>query len=318
MNLLALLPVLVVAFSPPAPPKGPMGPGHHGHGDRPHRMAPSWLDSAQSGITREPWSGIVELQLPMGRLDTAKVCGGPLGFRIEFGNGRILWETLDSSVHLDPKSRTARTGPRRPPPGPHTPMARPALLAHDTLLGRPVSVFTLRGPRGGSQRLWIDTTLPLLLRGEGPGPLARRMLSFDPRGGCPEDAFQVPEGYTTRRDFRHPPPSHEVPSLDSLRTAVGFPLPTPGWLPPGFEPAGQGWIEGRRGRIAHLRWSDGARLVSLFVHSGSRGFRPCEENGRCPLGGEDPALVLRRDGRSFLVTGPLPEEQLRRIVEDLR
>lgn len=140
---------------------------------------------------------------------------------------------------------------------------RPALLGSDTCLGRRTLIFAQRGPRGGARRMWIDTTLPLMLRGEGPGPGARRQLSLDLAHGCPADAFTVPPGWKV--DRHEPKPPHEEASVGQVATKVGFRVPQPAWLPAGFEPAGQGWMEGRERRVAHVRWSDGARIISLFA-----------------------------------------------------
>lgn len=309
---------LMLAFSD-RPDRGP----HDGGGPRrewgEHRSA-NWFDSAMTGKSRRPWSGVVELELPAGRRDTAKVCGGPGGFRIDFPNGKALWEADGRQTFLDPSTRTARQsrrghkGFRGPPPG----MGAPIRLGQDTVAGRFAVVYAVKGPRGGTHRMWMDTTLPLLLRGEGPGPGARRMLSLDLSRGCAQDAFRIPQGWTQTEGPPPPPPPVPVASLAELETAVGFPVPRPGWLPPGFEPAGLGWIEGGRHRVAHLRWSDGSRLVSVFVHPRKRAFRDCEDDRPCPPGGPDPSVVRRLDGRSVLVTGSLDPRELRRIADSLR
>lgn len=303
------------------------GPDRHGDGPgdksrheaREHRTA-TWFDSAVTGRSRRAWSGVVELELPAGRRDTAKVCGGPNGFRIDFPNGKSLWESAGRQTFLDPATRTARQskrghkGFRGPPPG----MAAPIRLGSDTVAGRPAVVYAVRGPRGGSHRMWLDTTLPLLLRGEGPGPGARRILSLDLSRGCPQDAFQVPRGWAVEKGPPPPPPPVPVASSEELERAVGFPVVRPSWLPAGFEPAGLGWIDGGRHRVAHLRWSDGSRLVSIFVHPRKRAFRDCEDDRPCPTGGPDPSVVRRLDGRSILVTGPLDPSDLKRIADGLR
>lgn len=289
------------------------------HEAREHRSA-TWFDSALTGRSRHVWAGVVELELPAGRRDTAKVCGGPGGFRIDFANGKSLWEAGNLQTFLDPANRTARQsrrghkGFRGPPPG----MPAPVRLGTDTVAGRAAVVYAVRGPRGGAHRMWLDTTLPLLLRGEGPGPGARRILSLDLSRGCPQDAFQVPRGWTVEKGPPPPPPPVPVASFEELEQAVGFPVPRPGWLPAGFEPAGLGWIGGERHRAAHLRWSDGSRLVSIFVHPRKRAFRECEDDRPCPPGGPDPAVVRRLDGRSILVTGPLDPSDLKRIADGLR
>lgn len=289
------------------------------HEAREHRSL-TWIDSALTGRSRRAWSGIVELELPAGRRDTAKVCGGPTGFRIDFANGKSLWESGDRQTFLDPSNKTARQSKRGrkgmdgPPPG----MASPIRIGTDTVAGRPAVVYAVRGPRGGSHRMWLDTTLPLLLRGEGPGPGARRMLSLDLSRGCPQDAFQVPQGWTIEKGRPPPPPPVPVASVEELEREVGFPIVRPSWLPAGFEPAGMGWIGGGKHRVAHLRWSDGSRLVSVFIHPRKRAFRDCEDDQPCPPGGPDPSVVRRLDGRSILVTGPLDRRDLDRIADGLR
>lgn len=314
MIVAATVAMVLCAWEPPGPPPDGPPPNTHEMRRRP-RTPPTWIDSAITGRSRLPWTGRVELDRPDGRKDTATACGGPSGSRIDFRDGRAMWEAGDSMVLLDPATRTwkSRRGRGGPPPG----MPRPVVYGHDTLLGRAVMVYTVRGPRGGAMRLWMDTTLPLLLRGEGPGPGARHMLQVQAGRGCPENAFAVPGGWTFQRR-PSPPVPHEEPNLKAVEQAMGFSPPLPSWLPPGFEPAGQGWMEGHHRRLAHLRWSDGSRLVSVFASRGRRAFHDCEGDGPCHLGGPDPVVVRRVGDLSLLVTGPLPPEDLRRIADGLR
>ena len=285
-------------------------PGTH----RP-QFQPGWFDSAVSGRSRKPWSAVVELELPYGRRDTARACGGPDGFRLDFRDGRSHWVHGDTAAFLDATSKTVRMDARRG----HLPprMPPPLLIGRDTYLGREALVLAQRGPRGGAHRMWVDTTLPLLLRGEGPGPGARRVLSLDVSRGCSANAFVVPQGWKIDR-LQPPPVPREEASVADLAKVVGFRIPQASWLPEGFEPAGQGWIPGRGRRVAHVRWSDGARIVSMFVSKGSRGFPDCEEGRHCLSDGPDPAIVRRFDDVSVLVVAPLPPEEIQRIVDGLR
>ena len=307
---------LLLSWGREESPREQMRPNLHGRG---HHMTPmpGWLDSALTGRTRRPWSGIVELEIPDGRRDTARVCGGPDGFRLDFRDGRAHWVHGDTTAFLNSASKIVRMDTHREhmpgfPPGP-----LPVVVGRDVFLGRDALVLAQRGPRGGAHRMWIDTTMPLLLRGEGPGPGARRLLSLDLSRGCPSEAFVVPAGWKIEH-LPAPMRPNEEASLASLANAVGFRLPQPTWLPAGFEPAGQSWMQGRGRRIAHIRWSDGARIVSLFVSSGSRGFKDCEEGRICRSDGPDPAIVRRFDDVSVLVAAPLSPEEIQRIVDGLR
>lgn len=298
--------------APPLPPPGMRGmhPPHHPDG---------WLDSALTGRTRKPWAGVVELELPDGRRDTAIACGGPDGFRLDFRDGRAHWVHGDTIAFLHAASRTARviTPPKGAPPRPATNTSGPKPLAMglDTCLGRGAVVYLQKGPRGGARRLWIDTTLPLLLRGEGPGPGGRRLLSLDLSRGCAADAFTLPANWTV--DRHEPKRPNDEPNIPSLARSVGFRIPMPSWIPVGFESAGQSWIGDGRRRIAHVRWSDGARHISLFVTKGSKGFQDCD-NGPCSDNGPDPALVRHFEDVSVLIAAPLPPDDLRRMAESLR
>lgn len=315
--ILATFLMTLASWMPDRPPPGPPGaypPPPAGRVGA--NLQPGWLDSALTGRTRKPWSGIVELELPGGRTDTASVCGGPDGFRLDFGDGRAHWVHADSFVFLNGRTKSARLSTHERWSHPSFPGSPPLVIGVDSLLGRRTLVLAQRGPRGGARRLWVDTTLPLLLRGEGPGPGARRVLSLDLARGCSPGAFTIPAGWTV--DTREPKPPNEETSVAVLSQRVGFRIPMPAWLPAGFEPAGQSWMEGRRKRIAHVRWSDGARLVSLFATGGSKGFRNCDDDGPCQEDGPDPAMVRRFDDVSVLVTAPLSPDEIRRIVESLR
>ena len=289
---------------------------------------PAWLDQAFDGRPGSKWSATVLVERPRrdSGADTGMACRTGTSERIEFPHGTHFLAG-DSSVFLDASSRTAWVGPRRrfrAAPGTEF-----SIVGSETLLGRPVVVAEIRGPRGRGRRIWADSTIPLVLRTEPldstrRGP-ERQFLSLRPGTPCAPGSFAIPAGWTVRKG---PPPPKKGPdgripaerrrnavaSPDELAAAVGFVPPQPRWLPTGFVARNWAWVESRQGKAAQILYGDGTRSVSIF-------FRPSrgEPTPICP-----PEGCQDRRGRSvhfgkigkyeLIVTGDLPSEQLERIA----
>jgi len=232
------------------------------------------LDQAFRGRAGSEWSGTVLVERP-GRTgaDTAKACREGTSERLDFRDGSLL--ILDDSVvFLRPSDRSATVHPRRqrPPPVQNGELK---VVGTTRYLGRPVLVVDIAGPLGHMRRVWVDTTLPVVLKGEPAGPERRhpperQFLSIRPGVGCAPSSFAIPAGWTVRREPSPAGPGggrdrrHESTSLAEVVAAVGFEPPPPPWLPAGFAPRNWAWIDTREGRAVQILYSDGARSISLF------------------------------------------------------
>lgn len=284
------------------------------------------LEQAFLGRSGSRWSGIALVDRPGGehKPDTARVCREGTSERLDFRETSI-WIAGDSTVILRPAEKTGWKHPKHRPP----PDMEARIVGTDRFLGRSVLLVEARGPFGHGHRLWIDTSLPAVLKGEPlgkedhPGP-ERQFLSIRPGTGCPQGSFQLPADWTWREGPPPPPPGgpdeprrehrrHEASSLAELSSAVGFDLPSPPWLPAGFQPRNFGWVETREGRAAQVLYTDGTRNVSIF-------WRPLGgPPPYCPAGGckdrQGKPVVFGVAGRFGLaVTGDLPSEDLERVA----
>jgi len=230
------------------------------------------VDQAFRGRAGSRWSATVLVERPRrGVLDTAKACREGTSERLDFKDGS-LWMAGDSVVFLRNSERTANVHHRGPPPGDWN----AKLVGREKYLGRPVLVFDATGPFGRGHRVWVDTSLPAVLKDEPTGPSGppipeRQFLSIRSGTGCAPDAFRIPEGWVVRESDGPPEGGgrghgrrHEAASLAELVAAVGFQPPPPPWLPEGFQPRSWAWVETREGKAAQIFYANGARSVSVF------------------------------------------------------
>jgi hypothetical protein len=289
--------------------------------------APAWLDQAFQGRAGSRWSGTVSVDRPgpAATRDTGKVCREGTSERLDFVS-HSHFMAGDTMVFLDNASRSAWTGPRRRFPSP--PDGGCSIVRTEKLLGRTVSVVELQDPRGRGRRLWVDTTIPLVLRSEhlapAPGGPERQFLSIQVGGGCPPGSFQIPAGWAIKQG---PPPAprgpdgrvdakhrrHPVSTLKELIDSVGFTPPPPPWLPPGFAARNWAWVETREGKAAQVLYDNGDKNLSIFYRPGT------EHPPLCPPDGckdrEGRAVYFGRVGDFGLaVTGNLPPDQMGKVA----
>lgn len=198
------------------------------------------------------------------------------------------------------------------------------------LAGRAVNIVELvaRGCRLPSQRLWIDQKTGVVLRTEqyrSDGSLVSLSVytSFEPVKSLPDELFRikVPEGVRVATDFEPSAP------LKDLSAASGIAIRLPAELPSGFVYAGATIAEEKDGRIAHLRFTDGLGVISLFEREAQpltryrlAGSRPVElKAGRGWLSEECGSYVLNwtSGGVNFTLIGELPIEALVRVANSL-
>lgn len=286
----------------------------------------SLLDQAFRGRDGSRWSGTVLVERPgKDAPDTAQACREGKSERLDFRDG-ALWMAGDSSVFLRNRERVAvvHSRFRMPPPPPQDGNVK--VVGRAKVLGRTVVVMDVAGPGGRERRVWVDTSLPAVLKGEPvrkgdhPGP-ERQFLSIRPGVGCAPNAFRVPAGWTVRKGGGPPEGGeerghgrrHEAASLAEVVAAVGFEPPPPPWLPDGFRPWNWAWVETREGKAAQIFYSDGTRNISVFWRSEVGAPPYCPHEGCRDRKGR--AVFFGHVGRMGLaVTGDLPAPDLERVA----
>ena len=187
-----------------------------------------------------------------------------------------------------------------------------------------------------SRRIWVDVEKGLPLRmenynseGELRFLVVYTEISFPSE--IEEKLFVPPKrGVRDEGRFRGPYSGGEL-SLKELRQRISFPILIPKYLPDGFEFQSAGLIRYRRREIAHLRYTDGLVLLSLFETRGGRpegrhGMReremerPIEILGvRCKLFYDGQLRILRwmERGINFTLIGDLGEIDMIKVAESL-
>lgn len=295
---------------------------------------PPWVEQAFMGREGSRWTAVVAMDRPGpgDQRDTGRACRDGTSERLDLHHGSHFLAG-DSAVFLESVTHIAWVGPRRRFPTP--PDSRFEIVRQETFLGRPVLVAEVQAPHGHGRRLWIDTTLPLVLKSEpiqrdpeeGFGPPERQILSIQVGVPCPPSDFRIPQGWTINhgRPPRPPRPDgrpdrrqrrHEVQSPQALAAAVGFTPPPPPWLPAGFTPRSWAWLETRQGKAAQILFGDeaGTGTVSVF-------FRPAgkEPLPYCPSSGckdREGRVVYfgKRGPYAIAATGDLSSDQMERVV----
>ena len=289
--------------------------------------APLWLEQAFEGRSGSKWTAVVAMDHPGpgDQRDTGGACRDGTSERLVFRHGNLVM-TGDSSIFLETATKTAWIGPRRRFPTP--PDARIDIVRGEKILGRQVAVVEIRGPRGGGRRLWVDTTIPLVLRSEHlrseAGPPDRQILSLQIGTPCPAGSFAIPAGWTSKPG--HPPPPngpdgrpdprhrrHAVASAVALAEAVGFTPPPPPWLPAGFAARNWAWVDTREGKAAQIFYDDGAKSLSIFFRPGAEAPPLCPPEG-CKDREGRAVYFGRVDKFGLAVTGDLAPELMEKVA----
>ncbi|MDQ7857950.1 MAG: sigma-E factor regulatory protein RseB domain-containing protein [Armatimonadota bacterium] len=194
--------------------------------------------------------------------------------------GRILIDDGLQAWHYEPRLHMVFVGPSL---GPMTdaPLSFPIerygarWLGTEEVIGRPTAVISLWPRAGGRERrLWIDRTTGVALRVEERDPADGLVLtayftriSFGLN--LPPALFQ-PRPPAGARIVTQAEVTGPVLPLAVLERGVGFPVRVPQTLPGGF--ALLGGVPVRDGPVlaAHVQYSDGARVISLFVAPAGR------------------------------------------------
>ncbi|MFA0749960.1 MAG: hypothetical protein SLRJCFUN_000363, partial [Candidatus Fervidibacter sp.] len=186
------------------------------------------------------------------------------------------------------------------------------------------------------RRLWIHppTRLPLRLERYDPDGKLRVRISFT--------EVQIDRPLPLLIFDTNPPPDWQQVEVSVQRQSIhvseapqvlGFALLLPTWVPPGYVLDGIFALQDRRFKVAHIVYTDGISVISLFEHPAPkepyepRPFRPEMRERRPPrsdMGLPPPLRMfpqqwLRRDiaGIRIVLVGETSKEWLERIADSL-
>ena len=192
-------------------------------------------------------------------------------------------------------------------------------LGPDTVAGHACTVVevTTPGPMpAASRRFWIDPTNGAQLRIE----------QYDPGGKLRSTSYYAQVDYTpafTSKTFRVPTTGGKVVAtgfpaatltLDQMQTQAGFAIPTPAYLPSGFQFSGGAISDSRKGRVVELRFlGGGATALSLFETPDGSATAPArtERTRRGVIAG-------RQAGMKLVLIGNLADTELKKILESVK
>ncbi|MGQ0549892.1 MAG: LolA family protein, partial [Armatimonadota bacterium] len=207
----------------------------------------------------------------------------PNRMRLEFLSpeglaGRIVVDDGVQTWHYEPRLHTVIQGPSlgvpvdAPPDRSDRWLARHTvrLLGVEEVIGRQTAVLSAQPREGrGERRLWIDRTTGVALRTEERDPtdglVATTYFTRISFGlNVPAALFQprIPAG---ARVVSPTEPSRPLTPISVLEGTVGFRLQVPETVPGGFILQGGEPVVAGPVVAAHLRYSDGARALALFV-----------------------------------------------------
>ena len=199
--------------------------------------------------------------------------------------------------------------------------------------GRPVNIvdLTSKHPGNPSKRLWIDRETGIVLKSEdrsAAGELRSRMEFTEISYGKPAAgaAFEPtadggPRWVEKERD-------HEI-SRAELEKAVGIKVAFPQHVPAGYvlDSITLYSCECECGhKAAHLRYTDGLNSISIYETPSHTSCSKhicsihCAPNGRCEVRDARQARVATTSsgGRSVVVVGDLPEEEIAKVAKSIR
>ncbi len=207
----------------------------------------------------------------------------PNRMRLEFLSpegvaGRLVVDDGVQTWHYEPRLHTVIQGPslgvpiEAPPDRSDRWLARHTvrLLGVEEVIGRQTAVLSAQPREGrGERRLWIDRTTGIALRTEERDPtdglVATTYFTRISFGlNVPAALFQprIPAGAPVVSPAE---PARPLAPVSTLEGTVGFRLQVPERIPGGFTLQGGEPVVGGPVVAAHLRYSDGARVLALFV-----------------------------------------------------
>jgi outer membrane lipoprotein-sorting protein len=189
--------------------------------------------------------------------------------------GRLVIDDGNQTWQYEPRLNIVIQGPSLAPP---LDGSAEQVIAHyhitllgvEEVIGRQTAVLSLTPRVGrGSRRLWIDRLTGVALRTEeidpDDGVVARTAFTRISYGlNFPAAMFRprIPAGAKVFSPTESAGPLMALPALERM---VGFKVGVPATLPDAFKLIGGEPVHGGPVAAAHVRYTDGARFLSLFV-----------------------------------------------------
>lgn len=190
------------------------------------------------------------------------------------------------------------------------------LAGQDTVAGRPADIVSVALSGGDARRFWIDRETGLRLRTEERAPDGRirasaYYLSLDLRPNFRSEDFAPPAGMTVVKES----PRRTFASVEEA-TRAGVSMRVPSYLPSGY--ALRAIEESPTGDRLTLRFSNGMSVLTLerLTNPPKRLLKNGE--GMAPMPGVGRGYFWLSGNTGFLLLGPLPETELKRVADSLR
>ncbi|GBC97851.1 hypothetical protein HRbin17_00346 [bacterium HR17] len=187
------------------------------------------------------------------------------------------------------------------------------ILKRESVAGLPCLVLELIPKFRGNpiRRLWVHppTRLPLQLERYSPdGKLEIRVAFTDIKINQPLPLLIFDTSLPSDWQQVDAPVRRSPLPLANAEAVLGFPLLMPAWVPPGYVLDGAFVIQDRRWKVAHILYTDGISVISVFEHpapSREQRFGPPKRRH----GGEAPPPPAMR---------MFPQQWLRREIGQLQ
>lgn len=192
-------------------------------------------------------------------------------------------------------------------------------IGTETIAGRKAKALEVRSKSAVRKRLWIDGRTAIVLKSEEYAPDGKLISSttyksIDYKAPVKDSLFRRP------RDMQD---TGKTMTREGLSKTVGFKVVEPKYIPKGFR------LDAYRlydcpcqcgHKSAYIRYTNGMDSISVFETPSGTGcmkMPACKvPSGKCCI--KDQTAVMTSGGKSFVVIGDVPSQELKRITDSLK
>ena len=246
---------------------------------------------------------------------------GPLRGVVVVSDGKHTWR-------WDPKCNSVTAA--ESVPAQSVTQLRLMLKNHDieqtrdgTVAGKPATLLVVRTMTGAiRKRLWLDEKTYIVLKSEEYSTGGKLLSStafktINYKAAVADSLFRQPDDMNVGRN------AGKALTRDELSKAVGFKVLIPRYVPRSFKldayrlydcPCGCGH------KSAYIRYTNGMDSISVFETAAGTG---CMKMSGCIMPGgqcgvKNQTAMMTTGGRTFIVIGDVPSQELKRITNSLR